>query len=465
MVNRAGSASGPAVRELEASLTAVERFNGTIHALITVTAETAREAAYAADLAQERGEWLGLLHGVSTTIKDSFNVAGVRTTLGSALYRDQIADRDSEAVRRMRQHGPVLLGKNNLTEFCYGATGENPHYGRNNNPWDVDRITGGSSSGSATSVAAGMCRISLGSDTGGSVRVPAALCGVTGLRPTIGRISGGHALGASATFDTMGPLAYGVPDVARAYVAAAGHDVDDPASIEQPVGDIFAALVAGVAGLRIGLPRRFFFDDLQSGVGEAVQAAAGVLEKQGAQLIEIDLPEAEDIHEVVLFSLITADMADLHRDEMALHGDRIGSEVLRRLNLGLGVQGRDYAHSLRVLAAWRARFRRVFDAVDVILTPTTPMVAPRWAEAADMIETTRRMARFTYGIGATGLPSMSVPCGFGVASMPIGMQLVARWLDEAMLFRVGHAFQRNTEIHRARPVIKLPTHKEEEHAL
>lgn len=460
------SPSGPAARELEASLEAIGRFNDAVHALITVTAESAREEARAADAAQERGEWLGLLHGASVTIKDSFNVAGVPTTLGSALYRDRVAERDSEAVRRMRLHGPVFVGKNNLTEFCYGATGENPHYGRNNNPWGLDRITGGSSSGSATAVAAGMCRISLGSDTGGSVRVPAALCGVAGLRPTIGRISGGHALGASATFDTMGPLAYGVADVARAYAASAGYDIDDPTSIEQPVGDVFAALGAGVAGLRIGLPRRFFFDDLQPGVGEAVQAAAAALEKQGAQLVAIDLPEAADIHEVVLFSLITADMADLHRDEMTHQGERIGSEVLRRLNLGLGIEGRDYAHALRVLAAWRARFRGVFDGIDAILTPTTPMVAPRWADSADMIDTTRRIARFTYGIGATGLPSLSVPCGFGEAGMPIGMQLIARWLDEAMLFRIGHAFQRATEIHRARPAITMPTNmKEAENAL
>lgn len=442
-----------AVRETEACLERIERHGERVNAFITVTADSALEAARAADEAQERGEWLGLLHGVTATIKDSFHVAGVRTTLGSALYGAEPEAVDSEAVARMRAHGPVFLGKNNLAEFCYGATGENARFGRVCNPWGLDRITGGSSSGSAAAVAAGMSRISLGTDTGGSVRVPAALCGVTGLRPTVGRISGARALSASATFDTVGPLAYGVADVARAYVACAGYDPDDPISVEAPVGDVFATMNAGVTGMRIGLPRRFYFEQLEEKVGEAVMAVAAELERQGAQIMEIDLPDAHAIHEVVLFSLVTADMADLHREEMATHSDSIGAEVMRRLNLGLDITGRDYAGALRALAGWRASFRSVFEEVDAFLTPTTPMVAPRFDAARDMIETTRKIARFTYGIGATGLPSMSLPCGFGVGGMPVGCQIVSRWLNEAALFRIGHAFQKTTDFHRARPAL------------
>ena len=445
--------SGPATRELEGCLAAIEAHNASINALITVMPDSALAEARAADLAQSRGEWRGLLHGVSTTIKDCFNLTGVRTTFGSALYRDNISDSDSEVVRRMRQHAPVIVGKNNLTEFCYGATGDNPHFGRNRNPWDTDRITGGSSSGSATAVAAGMCRVSLGSDTGGSVRIPAALCGVVGLRPTVGRISGANALGASVTFDTIGPMAYGVADVARTYAAVAGFNRDDPGSVDRPVDDIFSGLHAGVRGLRIGLPRSFFFEDLEPGVETAVMEAAKTLEAQGAQLVDVDLPDAAAMHTTVLFSLVTSDMADLHRVEMEENSDRIGAEVLRRLRLGLDVSGRDYAHALRLLRTWSARFRPLFDQFDVILTPTAPIVAPKWADSEDMIETTRQVARFTYAIGATGLPSLTVPCGFGAGRMPVGMQLVANWFDEAMLFRVGQAFQQRTEFHRVRPRI------------
>ncbi len=214
-----------------------------------------------------RGEWLDLLHGVPITIKDCLNVAGYRTTFGSRLYADHVSSADSAVVARLRRAGAVFRAKAHLTEFCYGATGENRHFGDCNNPWDLARIPGGSSSGPAASVAADMCRIAIGFDTGGSVRVPAALCGVVGLRPTFGRLSNAHALALTVEFDTIGPLARSVVDVARAFAAMAGFDPDDPASIDRPVENFLPALHDGIAGVRIGIPKRFFFEGLPTCTG------------------------------------------------------------------------------------------------------------------------------------------------------------------------------------------------------
>lgn len=442
---------GSAVFETERALEAIEQHNPRVNAILTVDAGAALKQARAADRAAEAGDWLGLLHGLPTTVKDCLNVAGYRTTFGSRAFRDNVAQDDSEAVRRFVAAGSVIVGKTNLSEFCYGLTNENPHYGNCRNPWDLDRIPGGSSGGSAASVAAGMCRISWGSDTGGSVRVPAALCGVVGLRPTIGRVPNTGALEASAQFDVIGPMAYAVSDVARAFAAVAGYDPADHQSVDQPVPNFLPALRDGLSGVRIGLPRRFFFEDCQSEVEARALAAGSALERAGAHLVDVDVPNAEDAQAHTMSSIILADMADAHRGRMEEQPDTIGPEVLRRLRLGVPIKGMDYARSLRWLLKWKVCWRRLFDTVDLILTPTTPRTAPGLVDAADMIAASQIMSRNTFGVGTVGLPAISLPCGFDGQGLPIGVQLAAKWLDEPLLLRAGVAYQAQTEFHRSRP--------------
>jgi aspartyl-tRNA(Asn)/glutamyl-tRNA(Gln) amidotransferase subunit A len=324
-------------------LVAIDKYNGKTNAILTKLEGLAIEQAARADEAEQRGEWLGLLHGVCVTLKDCLHVAGYRTTYGSALYAEQVSKSDSAVTARLRRAGAIFLGKSNLTEFCYGATGENPAFGDINNPWSLDRVPGGSSSGAAAAVATDVCRLAIGSDTGGSVRMPAALCGVVGLRPTFGRVSNANALGLTVDFDTIGPLARSVSDIARAFAAIAGYDPDDPSSIATPVENFLPTLRDGIAGVRIGLPKRYFFEKLQPEVEQAVLAAATTLERAGARLIDIVVPSAEQAQTNIHICTARADMADIHRNEMELRPDAIGPEVLRRLRLGLDVSGCDYA--------------------------------------------------------------------------------------------------------------------------
>ncbi|MBV8150483.1 MAG: amidase [Candidatus Eremiobacteraeota bacterium] len=440
-----------AVLAARRALEAIERLNEQVNAMLTVTAESALARARAADEAEARDAWLGLLHGAVVSVKDCMDAEGVRTTFGSGAFADNVATQDATVVRRLRESGATLIGKNNLHEWCFGATTQNDHFGACRNPWDLSRVPGGSSGGSGAAVASGMSRISLGTDTGGSVRIPAALCGVSGLRPTVGAIPNTGVVQVSAAFDTVGPLAYGVPDVARAFAAIAGYDPADPLSTDHPAGNFLPSLGAGIEGIRIGVPRAFYFDDLQPDVGARVREAIRVLEACGARIIEIDLRGAPQAHEDAAFTIAVADAADVHRERMQHQAHVFGTETLRRLQLGTAVSGADYAAASRRLAEWKAQFREVFQRVDLIVTPTCPIVAPKIADAADMIETTRGLSRFTFAMGHAGLPALSVPCGFDADGMPVGMQLVAPWFSEALLFRAGVAFQSRTDFHRARP--------------
>lgn len=421
--------SDPLQPSVEEALAVIKRLNPLVNAVLRTDPAL--------------GDGAGIA-GQPLLVKDCLDVAGLPTTNGSPLFGQAAAAADCEAVRRVRAAGYVIVGKAHLTEFCFGATGENAHFGNARNPWDLARITGGSSSGSAAAVASGMVRLALASDTGGSTRVPASLCGVVGLRPTLGRVSNRGAWRLSLLCDTIGPIAPTVVEAAELFSAMAGHDPRDPVSIEgdaQPLAEIDR----GVKGLRIGLPRAFYFENLQLEVAQAVERAAAELEHLGATIVDIALQDAASLAAHRAFQFVLADVADARRDLMRDHRDRIGAEVRRRIELGEQVSGRDYAACLRALWQFKAELRSLFaDKVDLLLTPTTPVTAPLWDDARDMVETTRRVARLTYDIGATGVPSMTVPCGFDGKGLPIGMQLVAPWGAEGLLFRVGHAYQKET---------------------
>ncbi len=442
--------AGGCETDTAACLDRIERLNPTVNAVLTVDAEDAMAQARAVDRLRAAGEWPGLLDGVSVTIKDCFELAGQTTSYGSIGFA-RVGQKDATIVKRLRAAGAVIVGRNNLSEFCLGSTNQNEHHGSCRNPWDIARVPGGSSGGSASAVAAGLSRVSIGTDTGGSIRIPAALCGVVGLRPSVGRVPNTGTIECSVDFDTIGPLAYSVTDVARAFAAIAGYDPADPNSVDRPLGNFLPTLKDGVSGVRIGLPRNFYFEDVQPGVAARVREAADVLERAGATLVDITIDEAEVAQARTGFSLLVADMAQYHLDKIQTAPEAIGPEVLRRLKLGLPVSGVEYAESRRWLAAWKLRFRALFETVDLILTPTSPVVAPRIDDASDMIAATKAVSRFTYGFGALGLPAMSVPCGFDSNNMPVGMQLVGRWFDDPLVLRAGAAFQAATDHHRQRP--------------
>lgn len=422
------------------ALDAADRINPSINAVLW--------------LDREAKAGVGPLSGVPVLVKDCIDWQGRPTTHGSAVFRDAApAAGDAEVVRRLRDAGAALIGKSHLSEFCFGATGENAAFGNCRNPWDTARITGGSSSGSAAAVGAGIVPMAIGTDTGGSVRVPAALCGVVGLRPTLGRVSNHGVLDVSTICDVVGPFGATVADAARLYAAIAEYDPRDPLSFAD-APPLLEGMDAGVKGLRVGVPRAFFYEDLQDCVARAVDDAAAVLERLGCTLVDVPLGEAETLRTGGAFRFVLADVADARRDVYPEHADRIGAEVLRRIELGHQVSGADYAHCIRLLQQFQRTLRDTFAAgIDVLLTPTTPVTAPLWAEASDMVATTRLVSRNTYDLGAAGVPSLSVPCGFDRRNLPIGMQLTAPWRAEALLFRVAQAFEAATEHHRTRSPI------------
>jgi aspartyl-tRNA(Asn)/glutamyl-tRNA(Gln) amidotransferase subunit A len=246
-------------------------------------------------------------------------------------------------------------------------------------------------------------------------------------------------------------LAYDVADVARGYAAIAGYDPEDVGSIDHPVANFLPTLRDGIKGVRIGIPRTFYYEDLQPGIGERVMDAARVLEDLGAELVDMNLEGAEEARVATMAVLLATDMADLHRDEVAQHADKIGAEVLRRLRLGEQVTGMDYAHALRIQVRWKHQMKSVFQNVDLVLVPTCPVVAPLITNAADMVKTTHNISRNNTALGYAGLPCLTVPCGFNSEGLPIGMQLVATWFNEPLVFRAGVAYQSRTEFHRMRP--------------
>jgi len=440
-----------AIEETRRCLNNIERFDSVVNAFISVLAESALREAESIDRAREQGAVGGLLAGVPISVKDCIDVAGTPCTNGSTLFADYVPEIDALVVQRLRQAGAVILGKTNLHEFAYGSTTQNPHYGSTRNPWDLDRIPSGSSGGAGASVAAQMCVGAVGSDTGGSVRTPAAINGVSGLRPSMGSIPmTGSFTRICPAIDTVGPLGESVEIVARMFAVMAGYDDDDLYSVRREQPDFLGSLDNGIKGIRIGLPQKFFLEDLEEGVGSAVEASAQRLAALGADIVEIELEGAEYAQQSVM-PMVWADAYEYHRERVESASEKFGRDVLDRILLGRDITGRDYAAALRARERWNRTVDRTLEQVDVILTPTTPITAPLVEESSDMLSTTHHLTRFTYLFSWAGLPGLSVPCGFTSAGMPIGMLLNGRPWEETLLFQIGHSYQNDTDWHSRRP--------------
>ena len=441
--------SGPrrqAREAVEGCLARIEALDPALNAMITTTAEAAREAADACDRAAAEGRWLGLLHGLPVALKDNIETAGVRTTSGAAYLADHIPNRDAPAAARLKAQGAVLIGKANLQELAWGVVSTNPVAGQCRNPWNPARIPGGSSGGSGAAVAAGMAEAALGTDTGGSVRIPAAMTGIAGLRPTHGRISIRGITPVSVAHDTVGPMARRVADVARIFAALAAYDPLDPLSRDLPLGNFLPSLGDGIAGVRVGLARNFFFEDLDAGVEAAVREGARTLESLGARLVEVTLAGAETAQRWTTV-MAYADACAYHRERLDAGPGAISRPVYERMMLGRDFGAVDYAEAMRGREAWRRTLAEAFETVDVLLAPTTPRTAPPIADDRSLHRATQEATRFTYGGALASIPGLSVPCGFGADGLPVGMMLEAAWGAEPLLLRVGHAYQTATDWH------------------
>ena len=463
-----------AVDVCEASFAEIDRHEARLHAFNTVIRERALERAAAIDRSPRRSTLP--LAGVPVALKDNLCTRGVRTTASSKILEQFVPPYDAAVVERLDAAGAIVIGKTNCDEFAMGSSTENSAFGAARNPWDIERIPGGSSGGSAIAVAAGIVPLALGSDTGGSIRQPAALCGIVGLKPTYGRVSRYGLLAFASSLDQIGPLTRTVEDAAMALAAIAGADPADATSAPEPVIDYAAALSGDAHPVRVGVPRRLLDEGVDGEVLAAFNAALAVLRDRGATLIDIELPYAGaaiPVYYLVATAEASSNLArydgvrygfraqvplsrdgEMHDDLRMMYGKTrargFGAEVKRRIMLGTYVLSAGYydayylkAQQVRTLI--RRDYERAFDVVDVVAMPTSPTAAFKLGERVSDPLQMYLGDVFTVSANLAGLPAISVPCGFTAANLPIGLQLTGRLFDEARLLSAAHAYERQTE--------------------
>jgi aspartyl-tRNA(Asn)/glutamyl-tRNA(Gln) amidotransferase subunit A len=427
-----------------ACLDRIARLDPELHAFITVTGELALDQARAAEAELARGRDRGPLHGVPIALKDLIDTAGVRTTGGSALFEDRVPAEDAEVVRRLRDAGAVLLGKLNLHEMAYGASGMIGHFPITRNPRNPAHICGGSSSGSAAAVAAGMCYAALGSDTSGSIRIPAALCGIVGFMPSYGLVSLRGVLPLSWSYDHVGPMTRSVRDAALVLQAIAGYDPGDLTSIAFPAADHVAAVDGAAAGPRprIGVARSHFFEALDREVAAAVERALGVLAGLGATMRDVEVAVDDDR------TVFRAESWAYHRAWVERAPDRYQPETLRRIRTGEAVTAADHIEKLHELQRLRRAAPALFADIDLIVTPTAAIPAPTIAELSDRPDELRPrelvLMRTTRMFDVLGTPGISVPCGTTAAGLPIGLQIIGAPGADAAVLRLAAAYEAAT---------------------
>ncbi len=411
-----------------------------LNAYITVTGDQAREAARAAEREIAAGNYRGPLHGMPVAIKDLFATKGIRTTAGSKILSDWVPDYDATVVTKLYGAGAVSLGKLGLHEFAYGTTSDNVHFGSIHNPWQLEHVPGGSSGGSGAATAAGLAFATLGSDTGGSIRMPASLCGCVGLMPTYGRASLHGAVPLSWTLDHAGPLTRTVRDAAIVLQAISGHDPLDPTTEPVAVPDWLEGIDRGPKGLRIGVPKQYFWDGLDPEVEAAVRKAIAGLESAGARVVEVDFSRVAAYRDA-LMQVMFADAAAYHAPHFPSRKADYGAQVAVLLEIGHHVTGIAYVTALRVLqAARRGEADALLDGVDVLAVPTTPVPAPTIMSAREH-DPSMQLASFTGIFDLTGQPAISVPCGLTSKDLPVGIMFASRRWDESSVLWAGRAYE------------------------
>lgn len=417
----------------------IERFNPALNAFISVMAESALAEARAAEEEISRGQWRGPLHGIPIALKDLIDAAGTRTTAGSQLYENRIPAEDAEVVRRLRKAGAVILGKNNLHEFAYGGSSLVSFFGDVHNPWNGEHIAGGSSGGSAAAVAAGLCYAAIGTDTAGSIREPAALCGCVGIKPTYGRVSARGVIPLAWSLDHVGPLTATVGDAAMMLQAIAGFDPLDVGSANVPVADYLSSLDDGVKTLRVGVPRAYFYDELDDEVKAAVEQALTVIRTLVADVSDVRINVSADR------TVQAAESFAYHAEHVAKTPESYQAETLRRIRSGEKISAAEYIAKRRELDLERRRAHELFSEIDLLITPTTPVPAPAIADLkkdpAALRPAELVLLRNTRPFNVWGLPAISVPCGFTKSGLPIGLQIAGPQWREDLVFRLAHAYE------------------------
>jgi len=453
-------------------LSRIERLDPRLNSFITVCEERALAEAREADIRLAEGR-AGPLTGIPYAHKDIFCTEGVKTSCASKMLDNFIAPYDATVTEKLKQAGAVMLGKTNMDEFAMGSSNETSFYGPVRNPWDTGRVPGGSSGGSAAAVAARLTPLATGTDTGGSIRQPAALTGITGIKPTYGRVSRWGMIAFASSLDQGGAMARSAEDAAFLLGAMAGFDPKDSTSADRPVDDYLAQLGEDITGLRIGLPKEYFTEDLDAGMAKVLEDALAVLRGLGAQIREISLPHAHlavpayyvvapaecssnlSRYDGVRFGYRCENPRDLEDMYKRTRGEGFGAEVKRRIMIGTYALSAGYYDAYYLKAQQVRRliaddFRQAFETVDVILGPTTPGPAFRLGEKLDDPVTMYLSDVYTIAVNLAGLPGLSAPVGF-IDGLPVGMQLIGNYFEEARLLNVAHRYQQETDWHRRRP--------------
>ncbi len=421
----------------------IERLNPTLNAFITVIPPEKNALPQSGSMP---------LHGIPIAVKDLYNTKGIRTTSGSKFFAENVPADDAFVVQKIKKAGGQIIGKTNTHEIALGVTNNNPHFGACRNPWDITRTSGGSSGGSAVAVSTGMAMAAIGTDTGGSIRIPAALCGVVGLKPTYGRVSLRGILPLSWNLDHAGPITRKVEDAALMLQVMGGYDEQDPTCVKTLPGDYSSHLMDSMVERKVALAVGSFIEEATDAeVLEAVRKAAKVLEEQGVIVTEVNVDFLKEA--AYANSLMTqADGAAFHRERMKEHPDWFGADVRQRLETGAAFTSSEYALARRTQVEARRRCELLFEQFDVLMLPTTPITAPI-LEGENAVERARQLTRFTAPFNLTGLPALTVPCGFTQEELPIGLQIVSRPWNESGVLRAGYAYQQATNWHKMKPKI------------
>lgn len=421
----------------------IEKLNPTLNAFITVIPPEQNALPQSGSVP---------LQGIPIAVKDLYNTKGIRTTGGSKFFAENIPTEDAFVVQKIKKAGGQVIGKTNTHEIALGVTNNNPHFGACKNPWDITRTPGGSSGGSAVAVSTGMAIAAVGTDTGGSIRIPAALCGVVGLKPTYGRVSLRGILPLSWNLDHAGPITRKVEDAALMLQVMGGYDEQDPTCVKTLPGDYSSHLMDSMVERKVALAVGSFIEEVTDPeILEAVRKAAKVLEEQGVIVTELNVDFLREAAQANAL-MTQADGAAFHRERMKEHPDWFGADVRQRLETGAAFTSSEYALARRTQVEIRRRCELLFDQFDVLILPTTPIAAPV-LEGENAVERARQLTRFTSPFNLTGLPALTVPCGFTSENLPIGLQIVSRPWNESGVLRAGYAYQQATSWHKMKPKI------------
>jgi len=433
----------------EACFNQIERLNPTLNAYITVI--PTQDALNAQQPPINTAPLNHALRGIPIAVKDLFNTEGILTTIGSKFFADNIPDEDAFVVERLKQAGAIINGKTNTHEIALGLTGNNPHYGTARNPWNIERIPGGSSSGSAIAVATGMALGALGTDTGGSIRVPASLCGIVGFKPTRGRVSTRGVFPLSWNLDHVGPLTKCVKDAAIMLQVISVFDSIDPSSIKMLPGDYSSHLMDDLAGKKVAFGSGDYVEASDPEVLNAVRETAKVFEAMGCKIQKVNVDWMQEAA-LANATMTRSDGAAVHRDRLREHPEMFGDDIRRRLEDGAKTTSTEYILARRTQAEVQKRCELFFNSTDYLIIPTSPISAPTIA-GHDAVEQAGRLTRFTAPFNLAGLPAISIPCGFTTEGLPIGLQIISRAWGDAKVLNAAYAYEQATEWHRSFPKV------------